>query len=257
MHKLAKVYPINDLENSGLRTKCVTLGRKDLERSSITGMSQLTTKLWLHPIAGGYRSAGQSALARRLLQGICIEDGINISKIDFALPGLELIEQFSNQLQIGLSIAHCSDMLVVALSHQAIGVDCEAFGRLRNWDGIADNFFSESEAKAIAASEPCEKEALFLRHWVLKEAYIKAIRGSIFGDLNRLILENKDRGRIAGGNNDGWNAWLVGEGNCIVALCGPRAELSAAYRVGKLPQSQGEGISSISRIDSVHQIKVV
>jgi phosphopantetheinyl transferase len=148
-------------------------------------------------------------------------------------------------------------MLAIGLSRETIGVDCEAIGRRRNWDGIANCFFTEFEAKAIIAADERMKESTFLRHWVLKEAYIKAIRGSIFGDLNRLVLVNTHSARIEddGGHGE-WHGWLLKEGNCFVALCGLQAEFLLAYRVDQLPLRIDEGISRGSKVFSFEQVRI-
>ena len=251
------VYPIFDIGSRGFGLYCAILGGTNAELNSMTRELELNAKLWLHPISGGCRSSEQSALARRLLQGICIDEGIEIANIDLTTPGLELIDIFSNHLGIYLSISHCSSLLAVALSHDLIGVDCEAIGRRRNWDGIANSFFTEFEAKAIIAADERMKEPTFLRHWVLKEAYIKANRGSIFGDLNRLVLVNTHSARIEddGGHGE-WHGWLLKEGNCFVALCGLQAEFLLAYRVDQLPLRIDEGISRGSKVFSFEQVRI-
>ena len=100
---------------------------------------------------------------------------------------------FARRFQRHLSIAHCVGLVAVALSEARIGVDCEACGRQRRWLKIAEQFFSDGEFRSIARAPTSSQERLFLRHWVLKEAYIKAIRGSVFGDLNRLQLTGNNR----------------------------------------------------------------
>jgi phosphopantetheinyl transferase len=105
-----------------------------------------------------------------------------------ALPGPELMGLISDNFGLSISITHCPKLVAVALGKGQLGLDCEAAGGTRNWLRIADHFFTREEATTIASASTAEHENLFLRHWVLKESYIKSIKGSVFGDLNRLTL---------------------------------------------------------------------
>lgn len=195
----------------------------------------METKVWLHPLERAQRRKQQSALTRELLRTICELEGIALSQNELGLPGLELIELFSSRDNIGLSIAHCPRMLAIALGPGRVGVDCEARGRPRNWRGIASAFFTPGEAQAVSAAKPEDREAVFLRCWVLKEAYIKAIRGSIFGDLNRLVVDSK-LGPIVE-NSDPLNTWTFRETELLgslIAVCSSCSEEMAFTMVDLL-----------------------
>jgi phosphopantetheinyl transferase len=185
----------------------------------------MATKVWLHPLESEQRRKRQSILARKLLRAICNLEGIGLSENELRLPGLELIELFSSRDNIGLSIAHCPGMLAIALGPDRVGVDCEVMGRRRNWQGIANVFFTPGEAQAVSAARPEDREAVFLRHWVLKEAHIKAIRGSIFGDLNRLVVDS-ELGPVVD-NPDSTDIWRFREteqSRSLIAACSSHGE---------------------------------
>ena len=178
------------------------------------------TKIWLHLLGTAIQRKKQSSQARELLRLVCAREGIGIADNELFQPGLELIEFFSTKLNLGLSVAHCSKMIAIALAPREVGIDCETKGKDRNWLGIASQFFTAREVKAIAAAGSKERESVFLRHWVLKEAYIKACRGSVFGDLNRLVVENNRTVRVEGClMHNTWRAWELELCGCPIAVC--------------------------------------
>jgi phosphopantetheine--protein transferase-like protein len=195
-----------------------------------------------------------------MLRIICETEGIALGESELSLPGLDLIELFFNRYNIGLSIAHCRGMLAVALGPGRVGVDCELKGRSRNWQGIAQQFFTPSEAHTISVAKPDEREKAFLRHWVLKEAYIKAIHGSIFGDLNRLVVEGQGVSIMASECNtrNKWWTWEVELSGSMIALCSSHSGAvvfsvidslsseSAAPVVSRLSDNQGQLASLLS-----------
>lgn len=216
--------------------------------------------MWLHPLQTPQRQKRQSALARDLLRVICKIEGVALGEDELRLPGLELIELFSSRYSTGLSIAHCRGMLAIAIGPGRVGVDCELKGRSRNWQGIAQQFFTPGEAHAISVARPEDREEAFLHHWVLKEAYIKAIRGSIFGDLNRLVVEGQGVSILAAECNtwNNWWTWEVEVSGSMIALCNSHSgavmfsvidSLSsepAALFVSRLSDTQGQLASVLS-----------
>jgi phosphopantetheinyl transferase len=88
---------------------------------------------------------------------------------------------------VEVSIAHCPKLMAVALSRGRVGIDCEMPKARRDWQGIADQFFTPEEAAAVA----CEGEGLFLHYWTMKEAFLKATRGELWADLNALTIEGQ------------------------------------------------------------------
>ncbi len=189
-------------------------------RPILVGGVTLVSKLWLHPLDKPTSRKQQSISARNLLRIACEIEEITLTEHELRLTGLELITLFKEREQQSLSIAHCSSMLAIALAPGEVGVDCEGFGRTRKWPEIARQFFAPGEAKKIESAKAEEIESLFIRHWVLKEAYIKAVQGSIFGDLNRLVIDEKNNVSIEeNGFQDSWSAWEMRLCNTLVAVC--------------------------------------
>lgn len=70
----------------------------------------------------------------------------------------------------------CNEGLVALLvGPSAVGVDVEPRGPGIAVDLLARRYFASDEADALALLPVEERRAQFLRHWTLKEAYVKAI----------------------------------------------------------------------------------
>lgn len=181
----------------------------------------MTTQIWLQKLSKGSATRDiQSKSARLLLQLACRSSGVDLNAGHLVLPGTELINRVSKDYGLDISITHCSQLVAVALGRGRLGLDCEATGRRRNWQGIADHFFTPEEASTLANVSPFDLEHIFLRHWVLKESYIKSNRGSVFGDLNRLTLANL--GKMARverceGDNNRWG-WVGSFAGCVLGI---------------------------------------
>lgn len=78
-----------------------------------------------------------------------------------------------SRLRFNLSGTRGLAACVVTLE-AAAGIDVEDTTLERPSDGIADRFFSPSEARALSGLEPARRRARFLEYWTLKESYIKA-----------------------------------------------------------------------------------
>ena len=77
------------------------------------------------------------------------------------------------------SITHSGDTALIAISDLPIGIDAE-IKRQRNFSSIIKRFTAREQAEIGTSTIE------FLRHWVVKEAYIKLIGGTLAHDLNRL-----------------------------------------------------------------------
>jgi 4'-phosphopantetheinyl transferase len=76
-------------------------------------------------------------------------------------------------LQFNLS--HCQNRVIYAVGHQPIGIDLERADRpVRSPVQLAQRFLGPGEIAAIVACEPDRQREIFLKHWVCKEAAIKA-----------------------------------------------------------------------------------
>ena len=79
---------------------------------------------------------------------------------------------------ICLSITHTGDTALIAISDLPVGIDAEIV-KNRNFSSVLKRFTAREQAEIGSLSE-------FLKHWVVKEAYIKLIGGTLAHDLKRL-----------------------------------------------------------------------
>jgi phosphopantetheine--protein transferase-like protein len=135
------------------------------------------------------------------------------------LPGTDLIRSVRKQFGIDVSITHCPELVAVATGKGKLGLDCEAPGKKRDWQGIADQFFTPEEANTIRQAGSKRLERVFLQHWTLKEAFIKANQKSIFGDLNRLTVSSAIEVQLKGHPQEYWQAYSAVVGNCMLGIC--------------------------------------
>jgi 4'-phosphopantetheinyl transferase len=76
---------------------------------------------------------------------------------------------------IGFNVSHSADLGVFAFApDRAVGVDLENERPVRRLLDVAQRFLSEDELRSLAATPPAERDASFLRSWVVKEARLKA-----------------------------------------------------------------------------------
>ena len=80
---------------------------------------------------------------------------------------------------INFSITHTGDTAIIAISDMPVGIDAE-IRRERPVSSTLNRFTAREQAEI--GGHTIE----FLRHWVVKEAYIKLIGGTIAHDLKRL-----------------------------------------------------------------------
>ena len=82
------------------------------------------------------------------------------------------------------SVAHCEDLLVVALSRTSdVGVDLERARAIEQWERVADRVLADSERAQLRLAVERGEDAgsAFLRHWCRVEAELKAIGCGIVG----------------------------------------------------------------------------
>jgi 4'-phosphopantetheinyl transferase len=74
------------------------------------------------------------------------------------------------------NLAHSGQVALVAVAYGCdVGVDVEQLRPIEHWQEIAARYFHAAETEAIAAAEPSERNAAFLRCWTRKEAILKAL----------------------------------------------------------------------------------
>jgi 4'-phosphopantetheinyl transferase len=108
------------------------------------------------------------AQLRRILSGYLGQSAESIALSQTGKPSL---------IGVGLqfNLSHCQNRVIYAISHRAIGIDLEAVDRpMRSPLRLARRFLGPGEIAAIAACDPDRQREGFLKHWVCKEAAIKA-----------------------------------------------------------------------------------
>lgn len=71
------------------------------------------------------------------------------------------------------SISHSGPWLVVAVSSNAVGIDIETSRRPRNVAALAARFFSVRDHRSLCDARDAERDRVFIRQWVAKEAALK------------------------------------------------------------------------------------
>ncbi|HEV2018629.1 MAG TPA: 4'-phosphopantetheinyl transferase superfamily protein [Gemmatimonadaceae bacterium] len=76
---------------------------------------------------------------------------------------------------INFNISHSAELGLFAFApDRAVGVDVENERPVRRLLDVAQRFMSEDEVRTLAATDPEERDASFLRSWVVREARLKA-----------------------------------------------------------------------------------
>ena len=83
---------------------------------------------------------------------------------------------------IFFSITHTGDTALIAISDCPVGIDAEIL-KERHFSSVLKRFTPREQSEIGTTAE-------FLKHWVVKEAYIKLIGGTLAHDLNRLEYFN-------------------------------------------------------------------
>lgn len=82
---------------------------------------------------------------------------------------------------INFNISHSADLGLFAFApDRAVGVDVENERPVRRLLDVAQRFMSEDEVRKLAATKPDQRDASFLRSWVVREARLKAEGKSVW-----------------------------------------------------------------------------
>jgi phosphopantetheinyl transferase len=81
---------------------------------------------------------------------------------------------------IVFNLSHCTDMTLLAVSQQEIGIDVEPIQNRHNIAAIAQRMFNVEIANEIKQLSGAEQNKCFATYWTQFEARIKARGGSIF-----------------------------------------------------------------------------
>ena len=82
---------------------------------------------------------------------------------------------------INFNISHSEALGLFAFApDRAVGVDVEYERPVRRLLDVAQRFMSEDEVRSLAATHPEQRDASFLRSWVVREARLKAQGKSVW-----------------------------------------------------------------------------
>ena len=92
--------------------------------------------------------------------------------------------------ELRFSLAHSGELALLAVaSERELGVDLEWVGQPRDALGLATRYFTNAERAAIAEAPEAERLAVFYRHWVAKEAFVKATGRGLSASLRSFEIE--------------------------------------------------------------------
>ncbi len=121
---------------------------------------------------------------------------------------------------LAFSLSHTQGVVVIAVTTRArVGVDVEMRAR-RTPPSVMRRVLDEQELALVLAAPPEQRDEAFLRHWTVKEAYVKALGTGIAAGLRRVgvrdalttpVLAAGAGPHLAGGAPDGGRtpAWSV------------------------------------------------
>lgn len=82
---------------------------------------------------------------------------------------------------INFNVSHSAELGLFAFApDRAVGVDVENERPVRRLLDVAQRFMSEDEVRTLAATDPEQRDATFLRSWVVREARLKAEGKSVW-----------------------------------------------------------------------------
>jgi 4'-phosphopantetheinyl transferase len=92
------------------------------------------------------------------------------------------------------NLSHSDELVVVAIAAgPELGVDVEAIRPIPDLEAIARHHFAAAERGQLAAAPAGQREALFLRLWTRKEAYVKAVGRGLSMPLDSFDVSASDR----------------------------------------------------------------
>lgn len=103
------------------------------------------------------------------------------------------------------NISHTDKLVSIAVSFaDVLGIDIEYVNRRTDVLGIANSFFSTSEAASLRQLDPTLQRDRFFDLWTLKEALIKAIGHGLSIPLNQFNYSFSNSGKINLDFDDQW-----------------------------------------------------
>ena len=105
----------------------------------------------------------------------CAPGDVGIERASSGRP--EIV--FPEGADLRFSLTHSGDQALVAVSRMLVGIDLEQMRPSVDVQALAARFFTRNEYEAIARLPEDEQVEAFFRVWVRKEAYLKAVGGSV------------------------------------------------------------------------------
>jgi len=113
---------------------------------------------------------------------------ISAGELEFAYGehGKPFLINKKNDLPIQFNLSHSDGIALYAITlNSAIGIDIEVINKKVDYLAIAQRFFTEKEAKAIASLPKHLQKKYFYCYWTLKEAFVKAMGSGLFLSLDQ------------------------------------------------------------------------
>lgn len=113
-------------------------------------------------------------------------------------------ELFMSQLPFGkpvfkegllhFSLSHTENKLLAVFANFAVGVDIEASNREVALKAVARRYFHPSEYAFLEACPEAERQTVFLRMWVCKEAAVKMSGKGLSRELRKIVVNPLQEG---------------------------------------------------------------
>ena len=116
-------------------------------------------------------------------------------------------------------------------SDRPLGVDLEGIGKQRDILGIAQRFFAPDEQRVLRQADPQTQEIIFLRHWVCKEAILKATGEGLSGNLQTTAIAFHPLAHLHGTLSQDLSEDLPGNRQIILQELTPSPNTIAALAV--------------------------
>jgi 4'-phosphopantetheinyl transferase len=123
---------------------------------------------------------------RYLLGAYLLTDPHQVS-FHLSAAGKPSIASPESGLPLSFSLSHSGNLALVALAWQApLGIDLEDLARPIDYQAVAARFFAPAETSRLNELPVDLRREMFLRTWVLKEAYLKALGCGLTRSLDRI-----------------------------------------------------------------------
>ena len=157
--------------------------------------------------------------ARSLLRRI-VADLLHMPPAQVPIETAEHGKPFISGRPFDVNVSHSGELIAVAVSATAVGIDVEQVQERTAIDAIAERYFQEQEVRFLRGLTPEGKRRAFFDLWTTKEAAMKADGGGLWLALSTVSIEDpftvgKAPVRCAVGDR----TWLVrplpvGDGYC-------------------------------------------